>query len=87
MVDRVLSLAQSKQRRSEQQMSAFELGLADCLRVGASALQFQTARFGRIWVPREAIHPTSEVRTLRGLGTLRVRLWWAKQKHLIERRK
>jgi len=77
-------LRDAQQRRVELRQSAVSLGFASVLRAGKHQIQVQTLR-GRLWVPVEALHPSTGVRGLGDSGTLVVRLWWARAKRLEAR--
>lgn len=66
-----------------QKMSAVDLGFAKCVRLGLRFLQAQSKTLGRIWIPLEAIHPTSDVHDLKSQGNLRVRRWWAAERRFV----
>lgn len=62
--------------------AAFELGVVRVVRAGDVALQVESKKLGRRWVPRAALHPSSSVHGKGDRGVLRVRLCWAKKERL-----
>lgn len=63
--------------RSMADLEAVSMGHVKCVREGRLSFQVQSLSLGRIWLPREAMHPHSDVWKRGDEGELRVRRWWA----------
>lgn len=83
-MDRGDQIREAQQRKNAGRMLSCDLGQARCIRAGQRSIQIQSNTLGRLWVPLEALHPSSEVVGLGTAGALRVRAWWAADKRLVK---